>query len=169
MKASMRNTKESQASADKCAREHGFLCASYRGISNDGIIYEPRYSNSGIKLEEPTYIIINDAGTEFVSGLEYFDVLDSVKLRRFSKGKTIYKSLYQKIQEDNFICNDENNDEYDIVVSQMVMPEPWIEKNILYDYLEIADRLGMKLVLNPDCELINGNAIWKYNAILQYK
>ena len=51
----MRNSKKAQALADKCAKEHGFFCASYRGCSADELVYVPLTSNSETNPTIPTY------------------------------------------------------------------------------------------------------------------
>lgn len=135
----MRNSKKAQALADKCAKEHGFFCASYRGCSAEELVYVPLNSSSENNPTIPTYILIRDNETEFVQGIEYVDVLDGVKIINFKNGHRIFNKLYRRFQEKNFECDNEESEEYSIVVSQLGPKKPWINKSILYDYLEIAD------------------------------
>ncbi|MBP5340405.1 MAG: hypothetical protein J6W75_02860 [Bacteroidaceae bacterium] len=164
----MRNSKFLQEAADNCAKEHGFLCASYRGCSGEQLIYEPLCSNSENNPCIPTYILICKYDIEFLQGMEYGDTLDGIKKRDFSMGRSIYKALYQKFQAKNFECKDEESEEHSIVVSQLGPKKPWINKNILYDYLEIAHRLGMKVKLYPNKEkCIDNDGNWMYHVELR--
>ena len=164
----MRNNKKSQAIADNYAKEHGFLCASYRGCSGEALIYEPLCSNSENNPCVPTYILIRKNKKEFLQGMEYEDTLDGIKIRDFFKGRCLYKTLYQKFQAKNFECEDEESEEHSIVVSQLGPKKPWINKNILYDYLEIAQRLGMKATLYPNREeCIDDDGYWMYHVELR--
>lgn len=165
----MRNTKKTQAIADECAKAHCFICASYRGCKDEELIYVPLSSNSENIPQDPTFIIISKQFVQFVHGVEYYDVLDGLKLRDFRRGREIYKSLYRKFQEKNFDCDEDNSEEseeYSIVVSQMIKPKPWIAAHILYDYLEVAARLEMKVCLYPNKERIDGNQNWIYHVEL---
>ena len=76
--------------------------------------------------------------------------MNSFKIRNFKNGHRIFNTLYRRFQEKNFECDNEKSEEYSIVVSQLGPKKPWINKSILYDYLEIAERLGMKVELNPN-------------------
>lgn len=164
----MRNSKKSQALADICAKEHGFFCASYRGCSAEELVYVPLNSNSENNPSIPTYIFIRGNESEYVQGLEYVDVLDDVKTRDFKEGRNIFNALYRKFQEKKFECDNEESAEHSIVVSQLGPKKPWINKNILYDYLEIADRLGMKLELYPNKEKsIDDEGNWMYHVELR--
>ncbi|MCR5850402.1 MAG: hypothetical protein K6G92_06790 [Bacteroidaceae bacterium] len=165
----MRNSKKTQALADNCAKAHGFFCASYRGCSEEELIYVPLCSNSENNPHVPSFILITKEGVQFIQGMEYIDVLDGVRLRAFRRGREIYNSLYRKFQEKNFDCDEDNSEEseeYSIVVSQMIKPKPWIAAHILYDYLEVAARLEMKVCLYPNKERIDGNQNWIYHVEL---
>lgn len=164
----MRNSKKAQALADNCAKAHGFFCASYRGCSSEGLVYEPLSSNSENNPRIPTYIFICGNETEYVQGIEYVEVLDGIKIRYFKNGRRIYNTLYRKFQEKNFECDSEESEEHSIVVSQLGPKKPWINKYVLYDYLEIAERLGMKVMLNPNKEeSIDEEGNWMYHAELK--
>lgn len=164
----MENNSTIQALADRCAREHGYICASYRGCSNVEFVFEPLYSNSEHNPTIPTYILVTENGADYVQGFEYQDVLDGIEIREFTEGRRIYDRLYRKFQEKNFECdenNSEESEEHSIVISQM-MPKPWIAAHILYDYLEVAERLEMKACLYPNKERIGGNQNWIYHIEL---
>lgn len=161
----MRNSKKSQALADICAKEHGFFCASYRGCSAAELIYEPLNSNSENNPCIPTYILICGNEAMYVQGMEYVDVLDDVKTRDFKEGRNIFNALYRKFQEKNFECDSE---EHSVVVSQLGPKKPWINKEVLYDYLEVAERLGMKVELYPNRkESIDNDGNWMYHVELR--
>ena len=153
----MRNCKKSQALADNCAKAHGFICASYRGCLKEELIYVPMCSNSENTPRIPAYIFIRGSETEYVQGMEYVDFLDGVRIRDFKNGRKIYNTLYRKFQEKNFECDCVESEEHSIVVSQLGPKKPWINKYVLYDYLEIAERLGMKIELHHKCIDNEGN------------
>jgi len=76
--------------------------------------------------------------------------------------------LYHKFQKKNFECDNEDSEEHSIVVSQLGPKKPWINKNILYDYLETAERLGMKVKLNPNREKsIDDEGDWMFHVELR--
>ena len=164
----MRNSKKTQAIADNCAKAHGFFCASYRGCSEEELIYVPLCSNSENNPQVPSFILIRSNVAQYVQGMEYIDVLDGVRLRDFRRGREIYKSLYRKFQEKDFECEDCESEEHSIVISQLIYPKPWLSRQILYDYLEIAERLGMKVELHPNNGCIDFEGNWVYHAELKY-
>lgn len=168
--AKMRNSKKEQALADNCAKAHGFICASYRGCSEEALVYVPLCGNSENNPCIPTYILVRGNEVEYVQGMEYIDVLDGVKIRDFKKGRKIYKTLYRKFQEKNFECDYEESDEHSIVISQLGPKKPWINKYVLYDYLEVAERLDLKVELNPNREeCIDKDGNWMCHVELKYK
>ncbi|MBR6141320.1 MAG: hypothetical protein IKQ37_06120 [Bacteroidaceae bacterium] len=163
----MRNSKKTQAIADNCAKAHGFFCASYRGCSEEELIYVPLCSNSENNPHVPSYILIRSNVAQYVQGMEYIDVLDGVRLRDFRRGREIYKSLYRIFQEKDFECEDYESEKHSIVVSQLIKPKPWINRQILYDYLEVAERLGMKVELHLNSECIDSDGNWLYHVELK--
>ena len=156
----MRNSKKAQALADNCAKAHGFFCASYRGCSSEELVYEPLNSNSDNNPRIPTYIIIRGSEAEYVQGMEYMDVLDGVRIRDFKNGRKIYNTLYRKFQEKNFECNEEEAEEHSIVISQLGPKKPEVNKYVLYDYLEIAERFGMKVELHINEKFMDDEGNW---------
>lgn len=164
----MKHNSFTQSLADKCAKANGFFCASYRGCSAEELIYEPLNSNSENNLRIPTFILIRGNKTEYVQGMEYIDVLDGVKIRDFKEGRNIFNALYRKFQEKNFECDSEESEEHLVVVSQLGPKKPWINKEVLYDYLEVAERLGMKVELYPNREeSIDNEGNWMYHVELK--
>ena len=154
--------------ADNCAKAHGFFCASYRGCSEEEMIYEPLCSNSENNPHVPSFVLITKEGVQYLHGMEYIDVLDGVRLREFRRGREIYNSLYRKFQEKNFDCEDNESEEHSVVVSQLGPKKPWINKEVLYDYLEVAERLGMKVKLYPNREeSIDNEGNWMYHVELK--
>ena len=145
----MRNNKQNQTLADKCAQEHGFLCASYRGYSDNKLIYAPRCSNSENNPIIPTYIIVCENEADFVQGIEYTDFLEGAKIRDFKKGRSIYKALSIK----NPVNDDREEWEERYVVMSIIGPKPDLPKKLLYDYLEVAERMGMKVRIRYGIEL----------------
>lgn len=166
--AKMRNTKKTQAIADECAKAHCFICASYRGCKDEELIYVPLSSNSENNPHVPSFILIRTDVAQFVQGMEYFDVLDGVRIRDFRRGRKIYNSLYRKFQEKDFECEDSESEEHSIVISQLIYPKPWLSRQILYDYLEAAERLGMKVELHPNSECTDSEGNWVYHVELKY-
>lgn len=164
----MRNSRKNQILADNFAKSLGFFCASYRGRSSEDLVYEPLSSNSENNPRIPTYIFIRGNETEYVQGMEYVAVLDGIKIRDFKNGRRIFNILYRKFQEKNFECENEEWEEHSIVVSQLGPKKPWINKYVLYDYLEIAERLEMKVVLKPNRGgSIDKEGNWLYHAELK--
>ena len=92
--------------------------------------------------------------------MEYMDVLDGVRIRDFKNGRKIYNTLYRKFQEKDFECNEEEAEEHSIVISQLGPKKPEVNKYVLYDYLEIAERFGMKVELHINENFMDDEGNW---------
>lgn len=148
----IRNNKEIQELADRCAQKHGYFCASYLGRKKNDFIYATRYQDSEPRTEGlPALIVVKDMTATFVMGMESFDVLDNLRFRDYKKGRSIFKEYERKVDENDFESDDERKYISEIVYNQRPGFDIPIEKTELYDYLEIADRLNMNIELKP-CE-----------------
>jgi len=55
------------------------------------------------------------------------------------------------------------------VVSQLGPKKSWINKDVLYDYLEVAVRFGMKVELVPNKKRsIDDEGNWMYHIEMRY-
>ena len=166
----IRNNKHIQELADKCAQKHGYFCASYLGRKGDSFIYAPHYSDNEPRCEGlPPVIVIKDDKATFIMGIESFDIFNNLKFRDYKKGRSIFREYERKMMENDFASDEEREYISEIVNNQRPGYEVPVEKSELYDYLEIADRLNMKIELKP-CEYSMGrNDGWEYYIELVVK
>lgn len=143
--------KEIQALADAEVRKYGYFCASYLGRKGEEFVFATRYSDSEPRLEGlPNVVVIKDMEARYIHDIESFHYLD-IPFRDYARGHAIYRDYERKVAEDDFANEAERRRISDIVHNQMPGYDVPVPKDQLYDYLEIAERLGLKAVLTP-CE-----------------
>ena len=166
----MRMNKDIQRLADECAREAGYFCASYLGRLGEEFIFSTRYSDSEPRTEGlPSLIIVNDGKARHVMDVESFHYLDEVKFRDYRKGSAIYREFERKVDEDDFASMEERDYITEIVHNQRPGYDVPVDKETLYDYLEIADRFGLMLDLVPEEWSMERNDGWHYYLRLKSK
>lgn len=159
----LRHNKHFQEFADKCAKDNGYFCASYLGRMGDSFIYAPRYSDNKIRCEGyPPVIVINDDEPLFFMGMESFDFLKDLKFRDYKKGRSMFREYERKYYQNDFASDEECEYISDIVNNQQPSYDIPVEKKELYDYLEIADRLNMKIELKPQENSMERHDGWEY-------
>ncbi len=159
----LRHNKEIQVLADKCAQENGFFCASYLGRKGDVFVYEPCKKSSEEKcVNVQPIIIVEDGKAEFAYGGRVFDIIRDMKFRDYKKGRSIYKEYERKVDEFDFNSLEENLYISYIVFNQRPGHDVPVPKTDLYKYLEIADRLNMKIELKPYRWSTSHKGPWRY-------
>lgn len=159
----MRLNKAIQKLADDCAREAGYFCASYLGRLEEEFVFSTRYSDSEPRCEGlPSLVIVKDGIARHVMDVESFHYLDEVKFRDYRKGRAIYREFERKVDEDDFSSMEERDYITEIVMNQRPGYDVPIDKETLYDYLEIADRFGLMLDLVPMDYSMGRNDGWEY-------
>lgn len=159
----IRNNKHIQEQADKCAQEYGYFCASYLGRKGESFIYTPCYSDNKPRcVGLPAVIVVKDFEAVFIMGMESFEIFDDLKFRDHRKGRSIFKEYERKVMEDNFSSGEEREYISEIVNNQRPGYDVPVEKSDLYNYLEIADRLNMKIELKPYEWCMERNDGWEY-------
>lgn len=160
----MRLNKAIQKLADDSAQEGGYFCASYLGRIEDEFVFSTRYSDSEPRCEGlPSLVIVKDGIAQLVMDVESFHYLNKVNFRNYRKGRTIYRKFERKVDEDNFSSIEERDYITEIVMNQQRPGyDVPIEKETLYDYLEIADRFGLMLDLVPMDYSMSQNDGWEY-------
>lgn len=146
----IRNNKHIQELADKCAQENKYFCASYLGRKGDMFIYAPTEKTSEIKCTDlPPVITIKDNKVSFVTGMQAIEILEGLKFRYYKKGRFIFREYERKLMNDDFTSDEEREYVSEIVHNQHPGYDQPVPKTELYNFLEIADRLDMKLELEP--------------------
>ena len=159
----MRITKDIQKLADECARKEGYFCASYLGKKGEEFIFSTRYSDSMPRTEGlPALVIVCDMVARFCMDFESFSYLNGLKIREYKKGCSIYRELKRKYDENDFVNDEERAYITDIVKNQRSEHDIPIDKETLYDYLEIAVRFKMKLELKVQEWSKESNDGWEY-------
>lgn len=159
----IRNNKHIQEQADLCAQEYGYFCASYLGRKGDLFVYAPKEKVSEIKCTDlPPVITIKGNIVSFVTGMQSLDILGGLKFRDYKKGRHIFKEYERKVMANDFSSDKEQEYITEIVNNQHPGYEVPVSKNELYEYLEIANRLGMILKLVPYEWCKTRNDGWAY-------
>ncbi len=159
----IRNNKHVQKLADKCAQKNKYFCASYLGRKGDMFIYAPTEKTSEIKCTDlPPVITIKDNKVSFVTGMQAIEILEGLKFRDYKKGRFIFRDYERKLMDGDFTSNEEREYVSEIVHNQHPGYDVPVPKTELYNFLEIADRLGMKLELKPYEWCKTRNDGWAY-------
>ncbi len=158
----MRLTKEIQRAADERARKEDYFCASYYGRDEEKFYFIPMFADSQERtLGLFTYIVVKGGIARIHRGLNYGG-LDGIRKRDFTKGRAIYREFERKYDNDDFINEEEREYISAIVQNQRPSYEVAVDRSTLYEYLEIADRFGMKLELVPEPHTMERNDGWEY-------
>lgn len=166
----IRNNKHIQELADECAQKNGYFCASYLGRKGDVFIYAPTEKTSEIRCTDlPPVITIKDNQVSFVTGMQSIEILEGLKFRDYKKGRLIFREYERKLMEDAFASDEERDYVSEIVHNQHPGYDVPVSKTELYNFLEIADRLGMKLELKPYEWCKRRNDGWAYYVELVEK
>ena len=114
-------------------------------------------------------ITIKDNQVSFVTGMQSIEILEGLKFRDYKKGRLIFREYERKLMEDAFASDEERDYVSEIVHNQHPGYDVPVPKTELYNFLEIADRLGMKLELKPYewCKIRNDG--WAYYVELVEK
>lgn len=159
----MRLNKEIQRIADECAKEEGYFCSSYLGKVGEEFVFATRYADSVPRCEGlPALVVVNNMKARFLMDAESFHYLHEVKYRDYKKGRTIFRDFERKVDEDDFVNEEERRYVTDIVYNQRHGYNIPVPKDTLYDYLEIADRFGLMLDLIPSELSMQRNDGWEY-------
>ena len=76
----LRHNKYLQEKADRCAKEHGFLCANYIGKRGDMFVYEPvEMGREEPKKEFPDVITIKNNRVQHHKSMESILILAETK------------------------------------------------------------------------------------------
>lgn len=146
----LRHNKHFQEMADKCAKEHGFLCADYIGRCGDMFVYEPIPNKpEERRLEFPDVITIKNNRVKHHKSMTSLDILAGTKRRDYKKGREIYREYECKLSRDNFTSKKERENVRDIVGIMHPGYDTLASDYNLYKYLELADRLDMKVKVTP--------------------
>ena len=163
----MRLTKEIQTLADERARKEGYFCASYYGRDEEKLIFIPMYADSQERCTGLfTYIVVKDGKARIHRGLNY-NGLAGIRKRDFSRGRNIYREFEKKYDSDNFANEEEAEYIRAIVENQSPSYDVPVDKSTLYEYLEIAERFGMKLVLKVEEHSRERTDGWVYYVVLK--
>ena len=142
----MRLTKDIQKLADECAREDGYFCASYLGKKGDEFIFGTRYSDSEPRTEGlPALVIVKDLVARFYMDVESFSYLEGLKIRDCKKGRQLFREMQRKVKEEDFADAAEKVYLTTLLHDLEENLEMWMYDQVLYDYLEIAERFGLML------------------------
>lgn len=143
----MQHNKHTQELADKCAQVHGYLCANYFGKQNDRLIYEAFHKKKPFKKGPwyPPIIVIDADKMEFMYDDRVDDILGKIRFRPLTKGKNIYNKFVRKLEQNDFSSKAERNYVTQIVNFQQSDMRNMLDEADLFEYLEIAERLDLKL------------------------
>ena len=145
----LRHNKHFQEMADKCAKKNGFLCAYYIGRCGDMFVYEPIAKKIERRFEFPDVITIKNNRVKYHKSFTSIDILAGTKRHDHKKGREIYREYERKWSQNDFASEKEREFISEIVENQQPGYDVAVGKEDLYKYLELSERLGMKLKLTP--------------------
>ena len=158
----MKLNKEIQKLADERARKEGYFCASYYGRDGEKFIFLPMRADSQERIEGLfVYIVVKGKKARIHRGLNY-NGLAGIRRRAFNRGRAIYREYERKYDHEDFANDEEREYISAIVQNQRPGYDVPIAKSTLYDYLEIAERFGMKLELEVEEWSRVRNDGWEY-------
>lgn len=177
----MKVTKDIIRLADEQARKYGYLCASYLGRYKDTFVFACRQSTSSPFCTEyrflgRTFILYSNLVLVRNGEAHYCSSEDKKKrycrnlhFRDFAKGRAIYRTYERQYDENDFASEEERENIRNIVENQRTLYERPIPKRELYEYLELASRLGMKPRLVVDINSMEKHLIdgWEYHIHLK--
>ncbi len=161
----MRHNNKIQQIADECAKENGYLCALYLGkIGEETFVYKPMEANSELRCEGLCkWIVVRGGKAEFLRCLTY-EPLEGLKRRDFKKGREMYRK-YRDIWFDQKSSTEEER-QYAATIVHLVEGFCYdggnVEPTTMYQYLEIAGRLNMKITSVPDPSTMDRCDGWEY-------
>ncbi len=154
-----------QRIADVCAKENGYLCALYLGkIGEETFVYKPMEADSELRCEGLCkWIVVRDGKAEFLSLLTY-KPFEGLKKRDFKKGREMYK-CYRDVWFGHTPSTNEEQ-QYAATIVHLVEGLGYdggnVEPTTMYQYLEIAERLNMKITSVPVSSTMDRCDGWKY-------
>jgi len=161
----MRLTRKIQEQADKLAKEYSGFCAVYYGkIDSNTFVFHIEDSDSREKCTGfPQLLVCEDGQFRHVYSFESLDIINKTK-RYYSRKGWIILHQYEKIEDENYIGCTENERSYIRSILQWRFPsyDTPIDMNVLYKYLEIAERLHMYLDFVPTEESYQRCDGWEY-------
>lgn len=160
----MRYLKAYQDIADRYAMEHGYIAASYLGAYRDTLAFEPIHQDSLPRtVGLPSVILVNkDGGADEIRDVITFDILRETHRRDFVKGRSLFRK-YEAILDAEDVSDKDR--EYAAMIVEACNERGYerpIEKNTMYVYLEIADRLGLTVEVKPDPSTMDRKDGWEY-------
>lgn len=144
----LQNNQRSQALADKQARQDDcFFFADYIGIHDGRLVYRASHEDSRVYIEGfPILIYVDAEGNVSESfGEESLEILGSISHRDYRRGREIYRR-YKRLLETGE-CAPLEREYCSKVVSIIERIEDYmpLDINTVFLFLEAADRLGMRL------------------------
>jgi hypothetical protein len=148
----MRYSKAYQDIADRYARENDYIAASYIGVYNDSLVFEPIYQDSLPRtVGLPSIIVVNkDGSADEIRDLISFDILRETHRRDLVKGRLLFHKYEAMLDAEDVSETDREYAAMIVKACDYSWNERPIEKNIMYVYLETADRLNMTLEVKRD-------------------
>lgn len=138
-------TKTIQTLADRRAQQMGYLCASYMGRKGDMFVFSPRHTDNVPRTTGlPCVIWVENGEVSSAQDFFSFDIMHGIRMRGYKKGKRLYEEMKQDMENPDCSHLDK---EYLLPIIHCIDGGLSIYKDELYDYLEIADRLNMRLVV----------------------
>lgn len=138
----MRYNKEIQKLADQCAQEEDYLCASYLGQYKNSFVFEPMYEDNSPRCTGfPCLIFVQDGVAALWQELDLCSVYKKTHYRG-AAGRRIVERYRRMIRLNNFRSEEHRNYICSIIV---YLNSPFASKTQLYQYVEIAERLGKRL------------------------
>lgn len=169
----LQNTPAKQALADKKAQEgEFFLFADYVGINDAKLVYQAMHEDSEPRCEGFPILILIDAegNVSETVGLEGLEIINEMRHRDYRKGREIFRR-YKKALEDHEPLKKSERDYYFEIVRMVdgIGYDCPVNATTVYQFLEAAERLGMRLEFRPEPFVMDRLDGWEYYIALVKK
>ena len=148
----VRRTKAMQAAADLQAQKGGYYCASYIGRSGNTFVYAGRYSDTIPRTLGLPYIIFYQNGECWSSQTGLLSIIHGMSWYRHDAGRKLFRKIIERFDRYEELTDNEKM----LVLVHRGQDRHPIDIEVVYDYLEIAERMGKHL------EPVLGDAVCPY-------
>jgi hypothetical protein len=136
-----RRTKVMQAAADLQAQKDGYYCASYLGRYGNTFVYGSRHSDTIPRTLGMPNIIFYQEGKCWSSHQGFYNQLRDMVWYKHDVGRKIFGNINARFARSEKLTE---NEKLLVCIHRGQKTHP-IDIEIVYDYLEIAARLGKRL------------------------
>lgn len=136
-----RRTKAMQEAADLQAQKDGYFCASYIGRYSNTFVYAGRYIDTIPRMMSLPHIIFYHGGECWSSQRGIFSILKGMTWYKHDAGRKLFRAIKERFDRYENLTDNEKT----LVFVHRGQKDHPIDIEVVYDYLEIAERMGKQV------------------------